>query len=96
VRQIAIWNNAVKAVALAVTIWVPFVVACLILKTLIHAPAIVHLLCGAVLVVIAGLVHVRSSALSASDREILASLLHGREARVLRWLGIQPNLKSNE
>jgi hypothetical protein len=36
------------------------------------------------------LAFLRSSGISQSDREILANLMHGREAGLLRWLGLAP------
>jgi len=88
VRDRARWTHALRAAVTTLVIWGVFVAACFALKQALHVPAIVQLLGGGVLCVAATYVHLRSPALSASDREILASLLRGRQARVLRWLGL--------
>jgi O-antigen/teichoic acid export membrane protein len=92
VRKIAVWSNALKAIAMTCLVWGVFVAACLILKNQLHASAISQMLLGALLAVVAVLVQLRGPLLSASDREILVSLLRGREARVLRWVGIHPGV----
>jgi O-antigen/teichoic acid export membrane protein len=96
VRRFAVWNNAVRAIAMAVAIWGAFVAACFAARALLHPPAMVNLGIGVLLGVAAVFIHIRSAGLSVSDREVLASILHGREARVLHWLGIYPISKANE
>lgn len=90
VRRRARWMNAWAAVLAGVGLWAGVVLVCEWLKTLAPGSAIVHLGTG-VLVVGAGvLLHIRGPALAASDRAILASVLRGREASLLRRLGVLP------
>jgi hypothetical protein len=56
----------------------------------ISAPPLVYLAVGGVLCVVAVLLYARSPALSTSDRQLLAAVLHGREGRLFEWLGILP------
>jgi len=88
VRGRARWTNAIAAMLTPLVIWGVFVGICLGLKNLLHVPALAQLILGAVLCLATGYLHLRSPALSSSDREILGSLLRGRQARLLRWLGL--------
>jgi O-antigen/teichoic acid export membrane protein len=88
VRDMARWKNLRAVITMSVLIWGPCLALCLAMKHWLPASPGLRLLAGAVLCVTAALLYVRSPALSSSDREILASLFHGREARVLAWLGI--------
>jgi len=54
----------------------------------VHAPALAHLVLGAAICGAAVLVHLRSPAISASDRALLGSVLRGKESRVLRMVGL--------
>lgn len=88
VRDTARWTNLRAVIAMTAVIWVPCVTVCFALKELLALPPAMHLVFGAVLCGLGTILYVRSPALSPSDREILASVFHGREARVLTWLGI--------
>jgi hypothetical protein len=44
--------------------------------------------CGVAVCAFAALIYVRTPALSRSDRELLAQVFHGREARLLHRLGV--------
>jgi O-antigen/teichoic acid export membrane protein len=88
VRQRARWLNAVSALIIAVALWGAAVAACLALKSAIALPPAAHLAVGLLVSGIAFLVYIRTPAVSASDRKILASVLHGREARLLRIVGL--------
>ena len=90
VRDVARWLNAGPVLVASLTIWGLAIGLCYGLKLLMHAPPIVNAACGAIICGIASLLYVRSPTLSHSDREILANVLHGREARILRWLGLGP------
>jgi hypothetical protein len=48
----------------------------------------VHLVLGAAICGAAVLVHLRSPAISASDRVLLGRLLSGKESRILRVIGL--------
>ena len=88
VRATARWTNLASVLVMAAVIWGSCIALCLGSKRLVPDMPLVHLAIGAMLCGVAMILYARSAALAASDREILASLLHGREAVVLRWLGI--------
>jgi len=90
VRRRARWTNVWAAMLAGAGLWTGVVVACEWLKTLIAGPAIVHLAVGVLLVGAGVLLHIRGPALAAGDRAILAHVLRGREAAVLRRLGLLP------
>jgi O-antigen/teichoic acid export membrane protein len=88
VRAEARWLNAREALIAGIAIWGGAIAVCLGIKRIVAGPPIVQLTCGG-LVMIAGLaLYVRSRAICASDRELLAGVLHGRESALLRWLGL--------
>ena len=60
------------------------------LKLTIEMPAILYMALGVILCAAGWLIYVRSPVLSRSDRDILANVLRGREARLLQWLGVFP------
>jgi O-antigen/teichoic acid export membrane protein len=91
VRDQARWLNYRAVLASATLIWGAAVLACLGVRQLAIAP-LAALACGLIICMLAMLAYVRSPALSRSDRELLAQLFHGREARVLQNLGILPRL----
>jgi len=87
-RQVR-WLNAWGVVVTAVLLWGSVIAGCMALRVLLpRLPVIVHLTIGLVACGIGFLLFLRSPAISQSDREILANVLHGREARILRWLGL--------
>ncbi len=88
VRDMARWTNLRAVLAMTVIIWGPCLVLCFALKQLPAVSPGLHLLVGAVLCGVGTFLYVRSPALAPSDREILASVFHGREARFLAWLRI--------
>src|SRR5262245_5781134 len=88
VRGAARWTNLGAVITMAVIIWGPCALACFALKSLLHLPPLWDLMIGAALCGLGALLYVRSPALSQSDRHILASVFHGREGRILTWLGI--------
>ncbi|MGH9644249.1 MAG: lipopolysaccharide biosynthesis protein, partial [Terriglobales bacterium] len=88
VRQDARWLNVTSVAAYSALIWCSAILACFGLKRVMPAPMLLSLVCGGVICVLAMLVHLRSPALSGSDRELLRQLFHGREARLLRRLGV--------
>lgn len=88
VRDVARWRNFKDVMLMTVLVWGGCIAACELLKHALHMPAVAHMALGAVICGISALVFARSSALSASDREILGNIFHGREARIFEWLGI--------
>jgi O-antigen/teichoic acid export membrane protein len=88
VRRDARWLNFRAVVAYGVLIWGGAIAACLALKGAMAVSPLVALTCGAAICAFALIVYVRSPALSRSDRELLAQLFHGREARLLQRLGL--------
>lgn len=89
-RQVQ-WRNIKGMLVMGLLVWGCVVlVASLLRRSLPQLPPLVQLLIGAVICGLGALVFLRSPGISRSDREILANLMHGREARVLRWLGLAP------
>jgi O-antigen/teichoic acid export membrane protein len=95
VRAMARWSNFAAAAIWGILIWGSATLVCLLLKMTLKGPAILDLICGALVCGIAMLVHVRSPAISESDREIFGGVLHGREAVLLRWLGMAPRVSAS-
>ena len=90
VRDIGRWTNLRAVMTMSLVIWGPCIAACLLIKHKVpQLPAVAQLGIGAVLCGVAALFYIRTPALSPSDRNILASVFHGREARLLQWLGIR-------
>ena len=90
VRHLARWTNVRGMLVSSLVIWGTFIAIGVALKAVLKVPPVVHLACGAALALVASLVYVRSAALSAADRRLFASVLHGREAQILRWIGLLP------
>jgi hypothetical protein len=88
VRDMARWTNLRVVTMMSLVIWGPWVAVCLALKELVAVPPALHLAVGTILCGLGAVLYARSPVLSLSDREILASVFHGREARVLAWLGV--------
>jgi peptidoglycan biosynthesis protein MviN/MurJ (putative lipid II flippase) len=90
VRKRAIWTNARAAVLSSLGIWGAVVGLCYGLKALIPLPAVFQIVLGAVIFVVAGLIYVRSPALSVSDREILRTVTPNKAARIMQRVGFLP------
>lgn len=88
VRSEARWLNFGAVAGCTALIWGGAVLACLGLKRMLTVPPVVAMGCGVVVCALAVLLYIRSPALSRSDRDLLAQLFHGREARMLQWLGL--------
>ena len=89
-RQVQ-WRNVKGMLAMGLLVFGSVVFVCTLLRTsLPQLPPLVQLMMGAVICGIGALVFLRTPGISRSDREILANLLHGRESRLLRWLGLAP------
>ncbi|HZO22851.1 MAG TPA: LrgB family protein, partial [Steroidobacteraceae bacterium] len=88
VRRRAVWVNFVPFMLTGVLLWGSVTLVCYAMKTYIEVPRIVHLVLGAVVCALAVPIYTRTRAICRSDREILASLFRGREARPLEWIGL--------
>jgi O-antigen/teichoic acid export membrane protein len=91
VRDHAHWSNWRAAGFYGIAIWGSALAVCYLLKILTagYGP-LLTIICGIPVLAIAALVYLRSPALAASDRELLAGVLRGRESRLLAWLGLLP------
>jgi hypothetical protein len=90
VRHSARWLNRSGVLGSALVIWGAVIGIGYAIKIFLPAPVLVHLAIGVVLVGLGALVYVRSPGLSPSDRDLLANLLHGKEAKLLHLTGILP------
>lgn len=90
VRETARWLNFWPAMIAGFTVWGLAVVACLGIKYFVPLPPLAQLVAGAVVCAGAGLIYVRGPAFATSDRQILGGVLHGKEATLLRWIGLLP------
>lgn len=90
VRDNARWLNFAAVLITSLLLWGTVIVLAFALKTAIPAPPLVHLFLGGILCVVGALVYLRSPAIAQSDREILGEVLHGKEQKLLRWVGLLP------
>jgi O-antigen/teichoic acid export membrane protein len=88
VRAVARWLDWPRVLRSIVAIWAVVLAVCLLVKSVLVVPDFVLLLAGATVCAVGLLVHVRSNGFGDSDRQLLSSLLHGRESRLLRALGL--------
>lgn len=88
VRDQARWSNAGAALASGLLVWGGVVVVCYALKPVIGTADIPNLAAGLAVCGTAWLVYVRTAALSRADRTLLGSLMRGREAQLLRLVGL--------
>jgi O-antigen/teichoic acid export membrane protein len=91
VRRLARWTNARGALIASLVLWGGVVLLCHLLKRFAGDWTVLQLGVGLVVVGVGALMHVRGPALSADDRRILATVLAGKEAPLLRRLGILPS-----
>lgn len=90
VRRRARWMNGWAAVLAGAATWGGVVAVSEWLKTFTPQWPIASLAVGVAVVGLGVLLHLRGPAISANDRAILASVLRGREARVLQRIGVLP------
>jgi O-antigen/teichoic acid export membrane protein len=88
VREHARWLNFPAVLLWNPLVWGGAVGLCIALRHLLPGPPIVAMAAGALICGLALLLYVRTPALCASDRELLAQLFHGREGRLLHKLGV--------
>lgn len=90
VRENARWLNFAAVLITSLVLWGTVIVLAYALKAAIPAPPLVHLIFGAMLCIAGALVYLRSPAIAKSDREILGEVLHGKEQKLLVWIGLIP------
>jgi O-antigen/teichoic acid export membrane protein len=90
VRKRAVWINAGMALLSSIGVWGAVVVICLWLKVLFPVRAPLQVVMGGIVFVIAGLIYIRTPALSASDRDILRSVTPDKAARIMQRVGFLP------
>jgi O-antigen/teichoic acid export membrane protein len=96
VRRDARWLNFPGVLAYSALIWGAAIGGCFGVKAALKGLPMMNLACGLAICALATLVYIRSPALCASDRELLARLFHGKERRLLQRLGlIRPEQASN-
>ena len=89
-RQVQ-WRNIKGVLAMGLLVWGSVIIVCSLLRMFLpQLPAIAQMALGGVICGLGALAFLRSPGISQSDREMLANLMHGREARLLRWLGLAP------
>jgi O-antigen/teichoic acid export membrane protein len=94
VRDMVHWTNYRAAIGWSLLIWGTTIAVCSAVKMVVPAPPLVHMLIGLVLCSAGAALYVRSPGIGPSDRELLSQLLHGRESRLLRSLGVIPGPKA--
>lgn len=87
-RRRARWLNVGSVLIFGTFTWAVVALACELLKSTSAISDLGKLLGGLILCGLGMLIFVRTPAISTSDREILANVLRGREARILGLLGI--------
>jgi O-antigen/teichoic acid export membrane protein len=88
VRRLANWTNARTVVVTSLALWGGVLLLCQVIKQVASDWVLLRMAAGLLLVGVGVLVHLRGPAVSEDDRRILAAVLSGKEARVLRGLGI--------
>lgn len=88
VRRNAVWGNAATLLTMTAAIWGGAALACWLIKVTFGGAPATQLAEGVLISAAALLLYLRSPALSTSDRDLLAALFRGKEARTLAWLGI--------
>jgi len=88
VRRTAIWTNVRAVVVSALLLWGALTTLCYSVKLTVSAPAVLQLVFGALICGAGVLIYVRTPAIAPADRQMLAAVFHGAEARMLRLLGL--------
>ena len=88
VRDRAVWTNGRAALPICLLLWGAGTAVCMGLKETLVMPAVGDLIVGVAVFSLVGLVHVRSAAISASDRAILAALAGSKATRALQYVGL--------
>ena len=90
VRRRARWSNVAGALLAGTVVWSGAVTVCYGMKIAFGFSPLPNLLLGGAVMGLAGLLHLRGPAIAVTDRVILGSVLRGREAAILRRIGILP------
>jgi O-antigen/teichoic acid export membrane protein len=88
VRHRAEWMNVRAVLVIAPLLWGAVAATCYAVKRELPGSPILQLVFGALMCGVGLLIYVRTPAIAAADRVILASVFHGKEARVLQRLGL--------
>jgi O-antigen/teichoic acid export membrane protein len=88
VRRRAVWLNAGSSIVGGAALWACVAAVCYAVKAAVPAPAWLQLVLGTAIIAAASLFSIRGPVLCASDRTLLMNLFQGREARILRVLGL--------
>jgi O-antigen/teichoic acid export membrane protein len=88
VRRRAVWNNTRSALLSGLLLWGPAVALCCILNAVLNVAALVQLIIGVAICGATALLYLRTPAISAVDRSLMASVLGSRQAALLRRLGL--------
>jgi O-antigen/teichoic acid export membrane protein len=88
VRRRAVWLNAGSSIIGGAAFWACVAAVCYAVKVAVGAPGWLQMALGCVIIAAASLFSIRGPALCASDRSLLMNLFQGREARILRVLGL--------
>jgi len=88
VRGLAVWTNVGPALLSVLVIWGGAVAACSVVHHMVPLGPLLQMMVGVLIFIVAGLIYLRSPALSASDREILGSVMRGKESVLLRRIGL--------
>lgn len=88
VREFARWTNAARGLLLSIGLWALVTAGCRGLAAATEWSPLLDLTIGTVVVALAAVLHVRGPALASEDRRILAAVFRGREARILRRIGV--------
>jgi O-antigen/teichoic acid export membrane protein len=90
VRHQARWINFRRVALSSCLIWGGAVAVSYLEKQIIRGPDVVHLVIGLAICAVGSVLYLRSAALSPHDREILGNVLRGKEAWILRRVGVLP------
>jgi O-antigen/teichoic acid export membrane protein len=87
-RRRARWLQFGPMLLASILTWSATLGLCLLAKSLFDLANLTDIIIGLAIIAVGGLVHVRTPALSASDRQILANVFRGKEARILHLVGM--------
>jgi O-antigen/teichoic acid export membrane protein len=88
VREDARWTNVSGSLSAGLALWGGTLLACRAAATWMPGGAAADVAVGAAIIALVSLLHVRGPAFAPGDRRILGSVFQGREARLLRRLGV--------
>lgn len=88
VRDRARWDNARAVLTTGVLLWGSIGLICYEAKRLIPLPSIMHCAFGVLMCGLGLLIYLRTPAIGASDRQLLATVFVGKEGRLLQRLGL--------